>query len=112
MSDSPRPEAIEAILTALVDLDPTALSRLTHLTSEERAAGMDAVLQVMQTTRGDRDRLLRVFQVLTEGGSRAGMSWEESWEVQPEANRQELVELYDVLPEGLLPFVDEWRARS
>lgn len=105
--DEVRSEAVEAIFAALTNMDPSALSGLTYVTSAERARAEDLFLAAHLASRDHEDRKLRVWEVVLKRRWSSPPTWVELWNELDEKDIGQLRELYDALPDGLRRLLDE-----
>ena len=106
----PRPEVVQAIMDAQLEMNPAALAEVHDITPEERRRADEGIAQVYVARQPDEDRRTRVWAVLSSTEfARHGLDWAGIWDALADEQHNQLVQLYDVLPEQLLPFVDAQR---
>lgn len=103
-------DVVRRVSDAVIDGDPTGVIAIARATPDELAAATRIVIEHAEATREDMGRSQEAWDILVAGGLRDGMDWHAAWKVQPLEAKIRLIELYDVLPDGLLPVVDVWRA--
>ena len=114
--DDIRPEVVEALMDAQLDLDVSAMARIETfipaVTQAELAAAQRGIGQVYldRFESGDSERQFEVWEILlTTRLVASHLSWLQIWSALTDVQRDRLVELYDVLPEPLVAIVDDYR---
>jgi hypothetical protein len=106
LTDSqPRPEVVEAIFSALTDMDPSKLDVLSEsgvqITPTERAAANDLYLASLIAGIGHKERWLQAMQILLGDHRRTvPPSWAELFDELTADRAAQLRNLYDDLPDG------------
>jgi hypothetical protein len=106
-----RPEVVQAIFSARIDMDPEKLAPLAAagITPAERRQADDLYLASMLASRDQRERWLKAMEVLI-GGRKfdSPPGWSELFDGLSPEGASQLRELYDVLEE---PARDEYDRR-
>ena len=100
-----RPEVVQAIYSALVDMNPAPLQQLLSdgvvVTASEKMEAENLFLASMIATRGFRDRESEVWETLVaRKWERPPADWAELFDDLSPERASRLGELYDALPEG------------
>jgi hypothetical protein len=98
-----RPEVVQAIFSALTDMDPAKLAPLetTGITPAERKQAEDLFAASLNASREQRERRLKALQVLI--GDRtfsSPPSWPELFDGLSPEGASELRDLYDAMSDG------------
>jgi len=115
-----RPEVVQAIMDAQLDLDASAMGRIQSFTPAVTQAELDAAQQGIgqvyfdRFLSGDSERQIEVWQILaTTRFAALGLDADRMWSALTNVQRDRLVELYDVLPsEELRGLVDRYREQT
>lgn len=99
-----RPEVVQAIFSALVDLDPEKLAPLAAaqvtVTPAERAQAKDLYAASLRASQDQRGRWLEAMKVLIAGRDlSAGGSWADLFDGLGPEQVSELRGLYDAMPD-------------
>lgn len=99
---APRPEVIQAVLSALTDMDPAKLAPLqeTGITAAEREQAEELFLTTMLATADHRSRRVEAWGVLIAREWPAPPTWQEMFDDLTPERVTRLRELYDALPDG------------
>ncbi len=99
-----RPEVVQAVFSALVDMDPDKLAPLevsgTRVTPAERKQAEELYAASLRASRDQRERWLKAMQVLT--GDRKlteGTGWPDLFDDLTAERLEQLRELYDAMPD-------------
>lgn len=98
----PRPEVIQAVLSALIDMDPAKLAPLreTGITAVERKQAEELFATTMLATADHRQRQIEAWEVLIGRDWPAPPTWQEMFDELTLERADRLRELYDALPDG------------
>jgi|GEM_PF-6808143 len=118
MNDDVRPEVVQAIMDARLDVDLSAMARIKSFTPTVTQAEWDAAqrgigqVYLDRFQSGDSERQLEMWGILaTTRFAARGLDTDGIWSALTDVQRDRLVELYDVLPsEELRELVDRYRA--
>ena len=99
---APRPEVIQAVLSALTDMDPAKLAPLqeTGITAVERKQAEELFATTMLATSDHRRRRVEAWEVLIGREWPAPPTWQEMFDELTPERAGRLRELYDALPDG------------
>jgi hypothetical protein len=105
----PRPEAINALFSALCTMDPAKLARASEgIAPLERQRAEELFKESLLVSQDHRARTMEAWQLLTERQWPSSPTWEQIFDqLTPEAAAR-LRDLYDALPDGARP---EWDRR-
>lgn len=97
-----RPEVVQAVFSALTDMDPGKLAVLTSsgITEAERKQAEDSFLAGMLASQEHGQRRREVWQVLIARDWPSPPSWEQLFDDLTPERAARLGSLYDALPEG------------
>jgi hypothetical protein len=100
-----RPEVVQAVFSALTDLDPGKIEDLlatgTGVTPAEYQQAKDLYLASAIAGLDQQERKLKVFQVLTANRQLTeGTGWDDLYDSLTADQVAELRELYDAMPDG------------
>jgi hypothetical protein len=102
----PRPEAIQAIVSAVVDMTPESIARLanlTHITPEERERADQLILAQMEAEMPHRERVSAAWNALMDGRTfeQPPAGWAEFFDGMSAASIERLGgDLYTAMPDG------------
>lgn len=100
-------------MDALLDMDPSRLAGLGGIPLEERLRADDGIVQVLLARSDHDDRRGELWEILASTEfQRRGLDWGGIWAALSDEQRDRVVELYDAVPEQLLPFVDGYRSQG
>ncbi|SRR6266566_430721 len=99
---APRPEVIQAVLSALTDVDPAKPAPLleTGITAAERKQAEELFLTTMLATADHRTRRVEAWEVLIAREWHSPPTWQEMFDDLTPEQIARLCELYDALPDG------------
>jgi hypothetical protein len=97
-----RPDVVEAVLSALIDMDPAKLALLAGVgvTAAERKQADDLFLASIVANAGYREREDEVWDVLITRQWPSPPTWEQLFEELTPERAARLGDLYDALPNG------------
>jgi hypothetical protein len=101
--DDTRPEVVQALFQALIEMDDSALLHLegTAITPAERAAAENLYLAAAPANLGHRKRKVEAIRLLAGDGGLAGNpTWAELFDRLPAERVPQLADLYDALPDA------------
>jgi hypothetical protein len=105
--DETRPEVVQALFDALLEMDPAKLAPLydTGITPTERRQAQDLFIAARIASMDHRERWLEAFSVLTAARSKDhpltdATAWGELFDELTPERVARLRELYDDLPDG------------
>lgn len=109
MSSEIRAEVVEALMQALLEHDFSKLKALEHATDAERQAALDGVGTVFELRYDDDEstKTIRLANLLRDAAE-PDDDWDQLWAKLTPTNRDELVELFDILPPPLEERVKVW----
>jgi hypothetical protein len=101
----PRPEVVQAIFSALIDMDPGKLAPLQEagimITPAEREQAEGLYHASMLASMDQRERWLEAMQVLTSNRKlTGGTSWSDLFDSLGPEHASQLRGLYDAMPDG------------
>lgn len=97
-----RPEVVQAVFSALIDMDPALLAPLAELgiTPAERKQAEDLYLASMIARSDSLDRKGEVWELLINREWSSPPTWEQLFDELSPERADRLGELYDALPDG------------
>jgi hypothetical protein len=107
----PRPDVVQALFSALVDMDPGQLAKIaeTGITPAERRQAEDLFAASIEASLPRRQRFTKAMVILADGGQlQQGATWRELFDSLTPERAQLLEGLYDALPDGARA---EWDSR-
>jgi hypothetical protein len=101
-SGTVRPEVVQAIFSALIDMDPARLAPLAELgiAPAERKEAEDLYLASMIARSDHLDRKGEVWELLISREWSSPPTWEQLFDELSPERAARLGELYDALPDG------------
>jgi hypothetical protein len=107
----PRPDVVQALFSALTDMDPGELDKLagTGITPAESSQAEDLFAASLEASLPRRQRFLEAMRILADGGKLQGNpTWQELFDSLTPERTAALEGLYDALPDDARA---EWDAR-
>lgn len=107
----PRPDVVQALFGALVDMDPGQLAKIeeTGITPAERRQAEDLFAASIEASLPRRQRFVEAMRVLIcDRKLQDGTTWPELFDGLTPERAEVLRDLYDALPDGARA---EWDAR-
>lgn len=107
----PRPEVVQALFSALTDMNPGELDMLeeTGITPAERSQAEDLFAASIEASLPRRQRFVEAMSILADGGKLQGdPTWQELFDSLTPERAAALRDLYDALPDGARA---EWDSR-
>jgi hypothetical protein len=103
--NEPRPEVVDAVYSALINMDQSKLLPLqeggTRITASEKAAAEDLYLASRLASLDHRTRWLRAMEVLIGGRKfTTEPTWAELFDGLSPEGASELRDFYDAFPDG------------
>jgi hypothetical protein len=97
-----RPDVVEALLSALIDMDPARLAPLAGaaVTTAERKQAEDLFLASMLASAGHRERQTEAWDILITRKWPSPPTWDQLFDDLTPEREARLAELYDALPDG------------